>query len=156
MNKHGNYFNLRPQGNSARVPAPAITFKPCRIELQHDTSPGDVCTCASVSAPADTSADTTTTEALARYVAAHGGKRVIRKVLIANNGMAATKSIISMRRWSYTELGDENAIEFIAMATPEDLNANAEFIRFADDFVEVPGGSNKNNYANVNLIVDIA
>ena len=42
------------------------------------------------------------------------------------------------------------------MATPEDLNANAEFIRFADDFVEVPGGSNKNNYADVNLIVDIA
>jgi acetyl-CoA carboxylase/biotin carboxylase 1 len=39
---------------------------------------------------------------------------------------------------------------------PEDLNANAEFIRFADDFVEVPGGKNSNNYANVDLIVDIA
>jgi hypothetical protein len=26
------------------------------------------------------------------------------------------------------------------MATPEDLNANAEFIRLADRFVEVPGG----------------
>ena len=70
--------------------------------------------------------------------------------------MAATKSIISMKRWAYNELGDENAIEFIAMATPEDLNANAEFIRFADDFVEVPGGKNSNNYANVDLIVDIA
>ena len=42
------------------------------------------------------------------------------------------------------------------MATPEDLNANAEFIRLADSFVEVPGGSNKNNYANVDLIVSIA
>ena len=55
--------------------------------------------------------------------------------------MAATKAIISMRRWAYNEIGDENAIEFLVMATPEDLKANAEFIRYADDFVEVPGGS---------------
>jgi acetyl-CoA carboxylase/biotin carboxylase 1 len=59
------------------------------------------------------------------------------QVLIANNGMAATKSILSMRQWAYMELGDDRAIEFIAMATPEDLNANAEFIRLADRFVEV-------------------
>lgn len=42
------------------------------------------------------------------------------------------------------------------MATPEDLRANAEYIRLADEFVEVPGGSNNNNYANVVLICDIA
>ena len=42
------------------------------------------------------------------------------------------------------------------MATREDLNANAEFVRLADAFVEVPGGPNKNNYANVDLIIDIA
>lgn len=42
------------------------------------------------------------------------------------------------------------------MATPEDLKANAEYIRMADQCVEVPGGSNNNNYANVDLIVDIA
>ena len=35
------------------------------------------------------------------YVKAKGGDRVIRKVLIANNGMAATKSILSMRQWAY-------------------------------------------------------
>ena len=78
------------------------------------------------------------------------------QVLIANNGMAATKSIMSMRRWAYLELGDERALEFIVMATPEDLNANAEFVRLADEYVEVPGGSNTNNYANVKLIVDTA
>merc|ERR1719282_1367234 len=70
--------------------------------------------------------------------------------------MAATKSIMSMRRWAYLELGDERALEFIVMATPEDLNANAEFVRLADEYVEVPGGSNTNNYANVKLIVDTA
>lgn len=144
---------------------------------------------------------------LAKYVKDRGGNRVIRKVLIANNGMAATKSILSMRQWAYMELGNDRAIEFIVMATPEDLNANAEFIRLADRFVEVsqfmivvytwlcnlcndisialigrhvlvtshdppihcdmydifpclstqvPGGSNKNNYANVDLIVEVA
>lgn len=42
------------------------------------------------------------------------------------------------------------------MATPEDLQANAEYIRMADQYVEVPGGTNNNNYANVDLIVDVA
>lgn len=90
------------------------------------------------------------------YVKDRGGNRVIRKVLIANNGMAATKSILSMRQWAYMEFGDERAIQFVAMATPEDLKANAEFIRLADSFVEVPGGKNLNNYANVDVITRIA
>lgn len=42
------------------------------------------------------------------------------------------------------------------MASPEDLQANAEFIRFGDEVVNVPGGSNNNNYANVTLICEIA
>lgn len=72
-----------------------------------------------------------------------GGKRVIQRILIANNGMAATKAILSMRQWAYMVLGDERALEFVVMATRDDLNANAEFIRLADAFVEVPSGSNK-------------
>ena len=40
--------------------------------------------------------------------------------------------------------------------TPEDLKANAEYIKMADDYVSVPGGPNNNNYANVERIVDIA
>ena len=71
------------------------------------------------------------------YVEKHGGSRPIHKILIANNGMAAAKCILSMRRWAYLALGDQNAISFVAMATPEDLAANAEFIRQADDFIEV-------------------
>jgi acetyl-CoA carboxylase / biotin carboxylase 1 len=42
------------------------------------------------------------------------------------------------------------------MATPDDMRANAEFIRMADEVVNVPGGTNNNNYANVNLICEIA
>merc|ERR1712238_334759 len=37
-----------------------------------------------------------------------------------------------------------------------DINANAEFVRLADSYVEVPGGANSNNYANVDLIVKLA
>jgi len=94
--------------------------------------------------------------ALEDYVASRGGNRPIKKILIANNGMAATKSILSMRQWAYMELGDERAIQFVAMATPEDLKANAEFIRLADSYVEVPAGKNSNNYANVDLICKLA
>lgn len=44
----------------------------------------------------------------------------------------------------------------VAMATPEDIRINAEHVTQADQFVEVPGGTNNNNYANVKLIVQIA
>ncbi|KAH3678328.1 hypothetical protein WICMUC_001561 [Wickerhamomyces mucosus] len=93
---------------------------------------------------------------LKTFVKEHGGHTVIGKVLIANNGIAAVKEIRSVRKWAYETFGNERAIQFVAMATPDDLEANAEYIRMADQYVEVPGGTNNNNYANVDLIVDIA
>ncbi|KAJ5964806.1 Acetyl-coenzyme A carboxyltransferase N-terminal [Penicillium vulpinum] len=90
------------------------------------------------------------------FVAAHEGHSVITSVLIANNGIAAVKEIRSVRKWAYETFGNERAIQFTVMATPEDLTANADYIRMADQYVEVPGGTNNNNYANVELIVDIA
>jgi len=95
-------------------------------------------------------------QSLEEYVKSRGGKRVLRRILIANNGMAATKAIMSMRQWAFLELGDAKALEFIAMASKDDLEANAEFIRLADAFVEVPAGKNTNNYKNVELIVETA
>ena len=50
-----------------------------------------------------------------------GGGRVIEKVLIANNGVAAVKAIRSIRRWAYEVFGNERAISFVVMATPEDM-----------------------------------
>mmetsp|Transcript_92202 Transcript_92202/g.240639 ORF Transcript_92202/g.240639 Transcript_92202/m.240639 type:complete len:91 (+) Transcript_92202:13-285(+) len=72
------------------------------------------------------------------YVEQHGGKRVLKRILIANNGMAATKAIMSMRQWAFLELGSASELEFVAMASKDDLEANADFIRLADAFVEVP------------------
>ena len=119
------------------------------------TSPINKLNMATVADP-ETSSSTAGSSALEDYVKSRGGNLSIKKVLIANNGMAATKSILSMRNWAYMELGDDRAIQFVAMATPEDLKANAEFIRLADSFVEVPGGVNRNNYANVEVISKIA
>ncbi|KAK4561411.1 acetyl-coenzyme-A carboxylase [Recurvomyces mirabilis] len=90
------------------------------------------------------------------FVAAHDGHSPITKILIANNGIAAVKEIRSIRKWAYETFGDEKAVEFTVMATPEDLGANADYIRLADHYTEVPGGTNNNNYANVDLIVDVA
>ncbi|KAI9096466.1 acetyl-CoA carboxylase [Phlyctochytrium arcticum] len=90
------------------------------------------------------------------FVARSHGHTPITKVLIANNGMAAVKAIRSIHKWSYETFGDERAIQFTAMCTPEDLRVNAEFVRMADQYVEVPGGTSNHNYANVDLIVDIA
>ncbi|GBG29850.1 Acetyl-CoA carboxylase [Hondaea fermentalgiana] len=97
-----------------------------------------------------------TFENMEEYVKSQGGKRVIKKVLAANNGMAVAKLLKSIRSFCYSTFGRENEIEVICMATPEDLGANAEYIRAADQVVHVPGGSNVNNYNNVSLIVEIA
>lgn len=90
------------------------------------------------------------------YVTGQGGNKFIRKILVANNGISATKAIRSIRKWSYETFGSEKAVQFLVMATPEDIRISAEYVKLADEFVEVAGGSNNQNYANVELIVDIA
>ena len=74
---------------------------------------------------------------IAAFVRAHDGTRPIDKVLLANNGIAAVKAMRSLRQWSFEQFGNEREIAFVAMATPEDLAANAEYIRMADHFVPV-------------------
>jgi len=90
------------------------------------------------------------------YVEFSGGSHPIRKILIANNGIGAIKAIRSIRRWSFETFGNERMVKFVCMATPQDMKANCEYIRMADEVVDVPGGSNNNNYANINLICEIA
>ncbi|XP_023324976.1 acetyl-CoA carboxylase-like isoform X2 [Eurytemora carolleeae] len=89
-------------------------------------------------------------------VARLGGSRVITKILIANNGIGAVKCIRDIKKWSYENFRNERVIKFVVMVTPEDMKANAEYIKLADYTVSVPGGSNNNNFANVECIIDIA
>jgi len=132
-----------------------------------------------------------------QLVAGYGASRAFRRVLIANNGMAATKFIISVRRWLHLTCGDARLIQLVGMATPDDIRANARHVSLADVIEEVraprfhalftgplraqgrarstltpvcpahdpraraamaqvPGGSNRQNYADVNLIIQLA
>ncbi|KAI3380044.1 hypothetical protein SNEBB_002054 [Seison nebaliae] len=90
------------------------------------------------------------------FVEYHNGTKPIKRLLIANNGLAAVKAIKSLRQWALRTFYNEKNLTIIVMYTPEDLNANAQYIRLADVTVAVPSGSNNNNYANVELIVNIA
>lgn len=91
-----------------------------------------------------------------QYVKEKQGQRRLRKVLVSNNGIAAVKGIRSMREWAKKMFSDAHTIQFVAMATPEDMAGNAEYIRLADEMEEVPGGPSANNYSNVELIIEIA
>lgn len=93
---------------------------------------------------------------VSEFVEKHGGNCPIQRVLLANNGIAAVKEMRSVRKWTYEMFSNDRIIEFVAMATPDDFKANAEYIKMADRVVEVPGGSNNNNFANVDLIVRLA
>jgi hypothetical protein len=44
-------------------------------------------------------------ETIKKFVESLNGKRTIQRILIANNGMAATKAINSMRQWAYNTFG---------------------------------------------------
>ncbi|KAG5471519.1 hypothetical protein LSCM1_01612 [Leishmania martiniquensis] len=85
-----------------------------------------------------------------------GATMPIKRLLIANNGLAAVKGMDSIRSWMYEHTGDSEAVQFVVMATPEDLKANAEFISLADNHILVPGGPNSSNYANVDVIMQTA
>lgn len=91
-----------------------------------------------------------------KFVKDHDGNFPIQRVLIANNGIAAVKEMRSVRKWTYEVFKNDRLIEFIAMATSDDFKTNAEYIKMSDRVVEVPRGTNNNNFANVDLIVKLA
>lgn len=49
------------------------------------------------------------------FVQKNDGNRVIKTVLIANNGIAAVKCMRSIRRWSYEVFRNERVIKFAVM-----------------------------------------
>ncbi|KAL3899485.1 MAG: hypothetical protein SGPRY_012631 [Prymnesium sp.] len=65
-----------------------------------------------------------------------GGSKPIRRILLANNGMAAAKFTLSIRNWLFESFGDDKLIHIMAMATPEDMKASARHIDLADAYYE--------------------
>ncbi len=49
------------------------------------------------------------------FIKRFNGTKIINKILIANNGIAAVKCMRSIRRWSYEIFRNERAIKFVVM-----------------------------------------
>ena len=73
----------------------------------------------------------------AAWVKQCGGTRAVQRILVANNGMAAAKFILSIRNWLLQMFGDDQLIQIIAMATAEDMKASAKHLQLANAFYEV-------------------
>lgn len=79
----------------------------------------------------------------------------LRRILIANNGLAAVKFITSIREFSRELLLDENFFTFVLMASEDDLVSNSAYLSLGSEVINVPSGQSNNNYGNVNLITEI-
>lgn len=84
--------------------------------------------------------------------------KIIRTVLIANNGLAAEKIALGLREYARVVLGDPRAIRIVVMATPEDQRLNMRYLTEADVVVPVaaplPGAAQP--YADIGLICETA
>lgn len=73
------------------------------------------------------------------FVDLRGGHTVISKILIANNGIAAVKEMRSIRKWAYETFNDEKIIQFVVMATPDDLHANSSILEWQTNMCRYQG-----------------
>ena len=80
---------------------------------------------------------------------------MVKRILIANNGMAAMKFLTSMKQGrAFDEAASE--FEFFGMVSPEDLESGATYVEGLDYIILVPSGPSVCNYSNVKLIVESA
>ncbi|KIH68854.1 Carbamoyl-phosphate synthase L chain, ATP binding domain protein [Ancylostoma duodenale] len=77
-------------------------------------------------------------------------------MLVATNGIAAVRCILSIRKLLMQLFRNDRIIKFICLTTEQEIRSNAEYLKLADHFVFSPGGDNRNNYANVEEIVNHA
>uniref|UniRef100_A0A0K0D4A5 Acetyl-CoA carboxylase n=1 Tax=Angiostrongylus cantonensis TaxID=6313 RepID=A0A0K0D4A5_ANGCA len=90
------------------------------------------------------------------YVEDTSKRRPIKKMLVATNGIAAVRCILSIRKLLMQLFRNDRIIKFICLTTEQEIRSNAEYLKLADHFVFSPGGDNRNNYANVEEIVNHA
>ncbi len=84
---------------------------------------------ADITAPAaNSSLNTFTKMSLEEYVHAKGGNRVINKILIANNGIAAVKAIRSMRRYEQYHSFPIASLQLFYELTPSILSSPCVFL----------------------------
>ncbi|ULT93021.1 hypothetical protein L3Y34_002895 [Caenorhabditis briggsae] len=84
-----------------------------------------------------------------------GGKS-IKRVLIANNGLAAMKCLISIRQWLQNQFVTSDVVSFVCIATEDEMKSASHYLKLADEIVMAPAGSNSKNFANVEVITSLA
>ena len=82
------------------------------------------------------------------FIKRFNGTRVINKVLIANNGIAAVKCMRSIRRWSYEMFRNERAIRFVVMVIL--------FFIFTNRFLIVYNHHNRSHQKTLKLTPNIS
>jgi biotin carboxylase/acetyl-CoA carboxylase carboxyltransferase component/biotin carboxyl carrier protein len=90
-----------------------------------------------------------------RHINELGGHSAIRKIFLANNGMAALKFVLSLEEYSFRIFGRQ-VFQFYGMATPADKESGAEYIAKLDRYVDVPDGHSAETFGNVPLVVGCA
>ncbi|CAB3405762.1 unnamed protein product [Caenorhabditis bovis] len=95
-------------------------------------------------------------QSLEEFAAVKKAKRTIRRILVANNGLAAMKCIISIREWLQNQFDNDGIIKFICMVNDDELDAGSEYLKLADEVAITPSGSNIHNFANLDLILSLA
>eukprot|EP00127_Corallochytrium_limacisporum_P003164 Clim_evm13s147 gene=Clim_evmTU13s147 len=94
---------------------------------------------------------------VAEFVKLFDGRRPLSRILIANSSTAAAKAIRSLKQWSYEMFTTEKALQFVVVATPEDIASNSEHLKMADHYVPIASSSGEQkSYANAEVILDIA
>ncbi|TBU09865.1 acetyl-CoA carboxylase [Hamiltosporidium magnivora] len=89
------------------------------------------------------------------FLEEYGCSKSIRKLLIANRGLAATKFISSMEEFSYKKFGKQ-IFYFYGMVIKEDLESNYLYIEKLKNYKLVESGPAHLNYCNIPLIVETA
>ena len=68
-------------------------------------------------------------QSIGDFVAFSGGDHAIGKILVANNGIGATKAIRSIRRWSFETFGDERKVIDKIIWGRKSLNTESILVR---------------------------
>uniref|UniRef100_A0A1I7RZR9 biotin carboxylase n=1 Tax=Bursaphelenchus xylophilus TaxID=6326 RepID=A0A1I7RZR9_BURXY len=82
--------------------------------------------------------------------------RPIKKILVATNGIAAVKCLVSIRKRMMNLFKNDRIIKMVCMTTDQEIDSQAEYLKYADHIAIAPAGANTNNYANVDEIISQA
>uniref|UniRef100_A0A8R1ISL4 Biotin carboxylation domain-containing protein n=1 Tax=Caenorhabditis japonica TaxID=281687 RepID=A0A8R1ISL4_CAEJA len=95
-------------------------------------------------------------EEIHEFVKQYSGSKPIKRVLIANNGLAAVKCLISIRQWLQKQFNTSSVVSFVCIGTPDEMDAASHYLKLADEIIMAPRGKNSQNFANVDVIVSLA